>query len=59
MVNRPPQYAPKSPTYTSRSKEVQAEQQFESTLSQEQLQALERENNSLLEGFEQTLNQLK
>jgi hypothetical protein len=40
-------------------KEVKAEQQFESTLSQEQLQMLEQENHSMIEGFEQTLDQIK
>jgi len=44
---------------TSRNKEIEAEQQFESTLSQQQLQLLEEENNSLLEGFEKTLDQIK
>jgi hypothetical protein len=43
---------------TSR-KEVEAEERFEATLSQEQLQQLEQENNSLLEGFEKTLDQIK
>jgi hypothetical protein len=41
------------------TKEVKAEQQFESTLSQEQLQMLEQENHSMIEGFEQTLDQIK
>jgi syntaxin 18 len=46
--------------YQSRAtKEVKAEQQFESTLSQEQLQMLEQENHSMIEGFEQTLDQIK
>ena len=44
---------------TSRKKEVEAEEKFESTLSQEQLQALEEENTSMLEGFERTLDQIK
>jgi hypothetical protein len=44
---------------SSRKKEVEAEEKFESTLSQEQLQVLEEENNSLLEGFERTLDQIK
>jgi len=43
----------------SRKKEVEAEEKFESTLSQEQLQALEEENTSMLEGFERTLDQIK
>jgi syntaxin 18 len=41
------------------SKEIKAEQQFESTLSQEQLQVLEQENHSMLEGFEKKLDQIK
>jgi len=44
---------------TSRKKEVEAEEKFELTLSQEQLQALEEENTSMLEGFERTLDQIK
>jgi hypothetical protein len=44
---------------TSRNKEIEAEQQFESTLSQEQLQVLEEENNSLIGEFERTLDQIK
>jgi hypothetical protein len=45
---------------TSRaSKAIEVEKQFESTLSQEQLQVLEQENNSMLEGFERTLDQIK
>jgi len=38
---------------------MEAEEKFESTLSQEQLQALEEENTSMLEGFERTLDQIK
>jgi syntaxin 18 len=41
------------------SKQLVEEQQFESTLTQEQLQSLEEENTSLLEGFERTLDQIK
>jgi hypothetical protein len=63
MVNRPTRLASKTnaaATPVSRtSKAMEAEQQFESSLSQEQLQALEQENNSLLEGFERTLDQIK
>jgi hypothetical protein len=59
MMNRPPRYNAKAASQTSRSKEVEAERQFESTLSEEQLQVLEQENNSLLEGFEKTLDQIK
>jgi syntaxin 18 len=59
MVNRPPRYKTMNSTQTSRSKEIEAEQKFESTLSQEQLQVLEEENNSLLDEFERTLDQIK
>jgi hypothetical protein len=61
MVNRPSQIkkATDTTTQTLRNKEIEAEQQFESTLSQQQLQLLEEENNSLLEGFEKTLDQIK
>ena len=61
MVNRPPRSKKTMDTaiQTSRNKEIEAEQQFESTLSQQQLQLLEEENNSLLEGFEKTLDQIK
>ena len=47
------------PTPAVSRKEVEAEEKFEATLSQEQLQALEQENNSMLEGFERTLDQIK
>ena len=59
MVNRPLRSRTMGATQTARSKEVEAEQQFGATLSQEQLQVLEQENNSLLEGFERTLDQIK
>ena len=59
MVNRPPRLRTMGATQTSRNKEVEAEQRFEATLSQEQLQVLEEENNSLLEGFERSLDQIK
>lgn len=62
MVNRPTRLTLKNAGATSvsrTSKAIQAEQQFESSLSQEQLQTLEQENNSLLEGFERTLDQIK
>jgi len=41
------------------SKLYEKEEEFEATLSKEQLQVLEQENNSLLEGFEQMLDQIK
>ena len=41
------------------SKVYEKEAEFEATLSKEQLQVLEQENNSLLEGFEQMLDQIK
>lgn len=61
MVNRP------SPRFKSdngvpskvRNREIEAERQFESTLSEQQLQILEQENNSMLEGFERTMDQIK
>lgn len=60
VMNRPLRYATNTTiSQASRSKEVEAERQFESTLSEEQLQVLEEENNSLLEGFERTLDQIK
>jgi len=59
MVNRP-RFNQKQPSQPSKpSKELREEQNFESTLSQEQLQSLEEENNSLLEGFERTMDQIK
>ena len=50
---------PKTTAASKISKEIEAEQRFESTLSEEQLQALEEENTSLLEGFERTMDQIK
>ena len=41
------------------SRAVKEEEIFESTLSQEQLQMLEEENQSLLEGFQGTMEQIK
>jgi len=41
------------------SRAVREEEIFESTLSQEQLQMLEQENQSLLEGFQGTMEQIK
>jgi syntaxin 18 len=58
-VNRPTRLKLNNNVQSSRKKEAEAEEKFESTLSQEQLQALEEENNSLLEGFERTLDQIK
>ena len=58
-MNRPVRLKTMGATQTLRSKEIEAEQQFESTLSQEQLQVLEQENNSLFEGFERTFDQIK
>lgn len=59
IVNRPTRLKLNNNVQSSRKKEVEAEEKFESTLSQEQLQALEEENNSLLEGFERSLDQIK
>jgi hypothetical protein len=41
------------------SRAVKEEQNFEATLSPEQLQMLEDENRSLLEGFQGTMEQIK
>ena len=49
----------KTPTAARVSKVYEKEEEFEATLSKEQLQVLEKENNSLLEGFEQMLDQIK
>jgi len=60
MINSRPLKITQPMTTTSRaSKAIEVEKQFESTLSQEQLQVLEQENNSMLEGFERTLDQIK
>jgi len=61
MVNRPPpRFKPDKGVQSSvRKREVEAERQLESTLSEQQLQVLELENNSMLEGFERTLDQIK
>lgn len=59
MVNRPPRLKSMGVTQTSRNKEAEEEKRFEASLSQEQLQVLEEENNSMLEGFERTLDQIK
>ena len=62
MVNRPPpKFTPDKGLQPSskRNKEIEAERQLESTLSVQQLQVLEQENNSMLEGFERTLDQIK
>jgi hypothetical protein len=60
MINSHPLKINQPVTTTSRaSKAFEVEKQFESTLSQEQLQVLEQENNSMLEGFERTLDQIK
>ena len=61
MVNRPPpRFKPDNGVPSKvRNKEIEAERQFESTLSEQQLQVLEQENNSMLEGFERTMDQIK
>ena len=61
MVNRPPpRFKPDNGLPSKvRNKEIEAERQFESTLSEQQLQVLEQENNSMLEGFERTMDQIK
>jgi len=41
------------------SRAIREEEIFESTLSQEQLQMLEEENQSLLEGFQGTMEQIR
>ena len=56
MATRP---SKKQPTAAKVSKIYEKEEEFEATLSKEQLQVLEKENNSLLEGFEQMLDQIK
>ena len=59
MVNRPARIHSLNSNQLSKNKEIEAEQRFESTLSPQQLQVLEEENNSMLEGFERTLDQIK
>ena len=61
MVNRPsPRFKPDNGVPSKvRNREIEAERQFESTLSEQQLQVLEQENNSMLEGFERTMDQIK
>ena len=61
MVNRPPpRFKPDNAVPSKvRNREIEAERQFESTLSEQQLQVLEQENNSMLEGFERTMDQIK
>ena len=61
VINRPPpQFKSRSSTpIPPESRSLKEEQEFESALSSEQLQMLEEENKSLLEGFEQMLNQIK
>jgi hypothetical protein len=59
IVNRPTRLKLNNNVQSSRKKEIEAEEKFESTLSEEQLQALEEENNSLVEGFERTLDEIK
>lgn len=56
MAIRPSKKTPAAPKV---SKVYEKEEEFEATLSREQLQVLEKENNSLLEGFEQMLDQIK
>ena len=58
MVNKPTRMS-KTTATTATTKQAMREQEFESSLSQEQLQLLEQENNSLLEGYESTLDQIK
>ena len=48
-----------TPASAKVSQVYEKEEEFEATLSKEQLQVLEKENNSLLEGFEQMLDQIK
>jgi len=61
MLNQalPPLKPDKGVPSSVRKKEIEAERQLESTLSEQQLQVLEQENNSMLEGFERTLDQIK
>ena len=56
MVTRPSKPSSTAPKV---SREYEKEEEFEATLSKEQLQVLEQENNSLLEGFEQMLDKIK
>ena len=56
MVTRPSKTSSTAPKV---SREYEKEEEFEATLSKEQLQVLEQENNSLLEGFEQMLDKIK
>jgi hypothetical protein len=58
MAHRPPRFKPDTKV-SVRKKEIEAERQLESTLSEQQLQVLEQENNSMLEGFEGTLDQIQ
>lgn len=57
MAHRPPRF--KQDKVSVRKKEIEAERQLESTLSEQQLQVLEQENNSMLEGFQGTLDQIQ
>ena len=61
MVNRPPRrFKPDNGVPSKvRNREIEDKRQFESTLSEQQLQVLEQENNSMLEGFERTMDQIK
>lgn len=56
MVTRP---SKTTSTSAKVAREYEKEEEFEATLSKEQLQVLEQENNSLLEGFEQMLDKIK